>query len=911
MLAQISQNKSNQLSPLIIGTLSEDYSSDDYKVGSEERDIQANKQQHDQYNKSQIAMAARDNPLIINKGLPHTRNRKSEMNLIKLNDQRKFSEEFQMVSIKLRTEGDKVAQPLRRDDTIIVTVKNAEDSSMDIPITNKIIMISNDGLSPLLNTQKAQKSKNRPVKELFEIIKDEIFKKGFSKSFFQSRGGSVSEHPNHHKHLTVQPIMIDSSQHQQIIEGASDNDCSGISNNFQNLNLPIYQSQMSRTQHQNDQFINIIDQTLIDQSSQDKSQITMSLTPQKNEKTSRLQVRRRKSLKAVFFKKEEPEICQRVGNDSQDMKEKSQKFVKSEKNPKSQKDSEPQTINLISNFDQSNIKNNSQTPIMQRQGSLSGKPSYHNRRSKLIRAASNDLTNQFIGVKKKKRQRGTKDKKFGQLKLEEVVQLKRVHSNFNESCIKLLNTGLERVESNLSAASFDSNGNRKSCITNEQRRSLRRDSLSGNKVRFNKDMIGDYNQIDEQAKIDENRRKYKKNYGSSQELLIVIQVQARPKKVTLVKGSDPIVAISYNKQFTQDKAQYKYFVINLQQFKLVAQLQKNEGILGSKLREYQFKLSKNAKRNSFNNKGNKNLQDMKNEIKQKSKKTIVFHLESTLLHIIIKKNELQGYDASAYVKLIGKSQLKLYLNYRPYLKEMLMELKQDYELILFGSKETQYIEQIGATLQKDEQIFDYLIPREMLYTHKDSGVQSLDLSILLGTRDLKDILVITHNLEKSFLHTANCIPIKEYTGCKKDLSFFSLTRYLKGYRDIIDRSMMLKLATSSQISDIQQKLQRMISLKLIAFKMLIDKSSQVVVADDGRPVQSYNLLKFSQSLFQKFKLEEVDNSREFEKKIDNAIIQLEKDIQEKKANIRKLMKEVTFNDDLIPSSKNRHSALVI
>ena len=80
---------------------------------------------------------------------------------------------------------------------------------------------------------------------------------------------------------------------------------------------------------------------------------------------------------------------------------------------------------------------------------------------------------------------------------------------------------------------------------------------------------------------------------------------------------------------------------------------------------------------------------------------------------------------------------------------------------------------------------------------------------------------------------------------------------------------------------------------------------------DLHPIKESIAQIYYRSLFQKFKLEEVDNSREFERKIDDAIVQLEKDIQEKKASIRKLMKEVTFNDDLIPSGKNRHSAVVI
>jgi len=79
------------------------------------------------------------------------------------------------------------------------------------------------------------------------------------------------------------------------------------------------------------------------------------------------------------------------------------------------------------------------------------------------------------------------------------------------------------------------------------------------------------------------------------------------------------------------------------------------------------------------------------------RKTIIFNLE-ILISVMLRKNETQGYDASAYVKLFGQNPYKLYLNYRPYLKEMLNDLKKDFELILMGSKDIKYVEKIVQTL---------------------------------------------------------------------------------------------------------------------------------------------------------------------------------------------------------------------
>ena len=36
------------------------------------------------------------------------------------------------------------------------------------------------------------------------------------------------------------------------------------------------------------------------------------------------------------------------------------------------------------------------------------------------------------------------------------------------------------------------------------------------------------------------------------------------------------------------------------------------------------------------------------------------------------------------------------------------------------------------------------------------------------------------------MHYANGVPIKEYVGNKKDLSFYSLNKYLKTFKDVRD-----------------------------------------------------------------------------------------------------------------------------
>lgn len=53
-------------------------------------------------------------------------------------------------------------------------------------------------------------------------------------------------------------------------------------------------------------------------------------------------------------------------------------------------------------------------------------------------------------------------------------------------------------------------------------------------------------------------------------------------------------------------------------------------------------------------------------------------------------------------------------------------------------------------------------------------------------RDPKDILIVASSCGSFMFHLFNGIPVKEYFGDKLDISFFSLTRYLRSIKDAKD-----------------------------------------------------------------------------------------------------------------------------
>ena len=65
-----------------------------------------------------------------------------------------------------------------------------------------------------------------------------------------------------------------------------------------------------------------------------------------------------------------------------------------------------------------------------------------------------------------------------------------------------------------------------------------------------------------------------------------------------------------------------------------------------------------------------------------------------------------------------------------------------------------------------------------------SGLRCKKQSIV--RRNLKDIIVISNTCGCYMFNMFNGIPVKEYNGDKSDISFFSLTRYLKQIKDVPD-----------------------------------------------------------------------------------------------------------------------------
>jgi len=98
---------------------------------------------------------------------------------------------------------------------------------------------------------------------------------------------------------------------------------------------------------------------------------------------------------------------------------------------------------------------------------------------------------------------------------------------------------------------------------------------------------------------------------------------------------------------------------------------------------------------------------------------------------------------------------------------MLQSLKNDFELIVFTASVEEYANKILKIIDKD-QVFDHVLYRDQCINNEKLKVMVKDLELLLGNRDLKDIVIIDNKATSYLLNIENGIPIKNFVGDKSD-----------------------------------------------------------------------------------------------------------------------------------------------
>lgn len=146
------------------------------------------------------------------------------------------------------------------------------------------------------------------------------------------------------------------------------------------------------------------------------------------------------------------------------------------------------------------------------------------------------------------------------------------------------------------------------------------------------------------------------------------------------------------------------------------------------------------------------------------RKTLILDLDETLVHCATDKNALVSIDTSFMVNFMGK-EFEVYVQYRPFMKEFLQIVNQDFEVVIFTASQKVYADALLNII--DKEVGAKVTPIRLF---RDSCVlvdQTFVKDLRAIKRDLKDVVIVDNAVEAFSFQTTNGIPIKSWF-CEAD-----------------------------------------------------------------------------------------------------------------------------------------------
>ncbi len=123
----------------------------------------------------------------------------------------------------------------------------------------------------------------------------------------------------------------------------------------------------------------------------------------------------------------------------------------------------------------------------------------------------------------------------------------------------------------------------------------------------------------------------------------------------------------------------------------------------------------------------------------------------------------------------------LHVVLRPYLRELLHELAQHFELVMFSLGTDYYVEEILKIIDPEHKLFRFVLSREHNSKYVDRRVLK-DLSQLYSRRAPEDVIMID-NKEHGIIQIKNVVPITDFEGDHNDRALKLLLPYLMSFKE--------------------------------------------------------------------------------------------------------------------------------
>ena len=120
------------------------------------------------------------------------------------------------------------------------------------------------------------------------------------------------------------------------------------------------------------------------------------------------------------------------------------------------------------------------------------------------------------------------------------------------------------------------------------------------------------------------------------------------------------------------------------------------------------------------------------------------------------------------------------ITFRPYLFEFLDDISSRFELVLYTSYSTEYMEAIVKVLEKRKKYFAYKFGEDFCIIANISSYSVKCVNFLLGNRSENDIIMVDNDVKEFPFSTDNFVPVSYYEGNKaEDDELPKLASFLK------------------------------------------------------------------------------------------------------------------------------------
>ena len=177
----------------------------------------------------------------------------------------------------------------------------------------------------------------------------------------------------------------------------------------------------------------------------------------------------------------------------------------------------------------------------------------------------------------------------------------------------------------------------------------------------------------------------------------------------------------------------------------------------------------------------------------KLKKTLILDLDETLIHSIFDSNSKEHCDLQLNF-LINGQKILVKTKIRPYVDIFLEKMSKKFEIIIFSAGISEYVNPIINILNKNNYI-EYKLFREHC-SILDIGYTK---DLIRLNRNLKDIIILDNNPISYIFNIENGIPIKSWTGEKKDNELLNLIPILEFLSEVDDVRKYIKIFSNGQI----------------------------------------------------------------------------------------------------------------